>query len=109
MGEGWEDPCAEFRGFFSGFGDNGLTARGEADQCGTLMVGVAEEFDEALLLKAIDQNLNVLTRAESSSSDLGNRLRAETLEKLKSSAACVWERCARIGLQPIGQAIDFNK
>jgi len=59
--KGWEDLCGKFRGFFAGFGDNGLAASGEADQSGTFMIRVGEKFHESVLLKAINQNLNVLT------------------------------------------------
>jgi hypothetical protein len=51
------------------------------------MVWVGGEFDQTLLLKAIDQDLNVLTRAESGASNLRHRLRAVALEKLKRGSA----------------------
>jgi hypothetical protein len=107
LGKGWEDLCAELRGFFTSFSNDGVAARCEADQGGTFMVRVGEEFDQSLLLKAIDQDLNILTGAESGSGDLGHGLRTVALKELKSSPTCARKRCPRIGLEAIGQAIDF--
>jgi len=73
------------------------------------VVRIGEELNEAFLVKAIDQDLNVLTGAESCASDLGDGLRTVALENLKSGAAGTWKCCARIGLQAIGQAINFYK
>jgi hypothetical protein len=91
LGKGWQDPCGEFRGFFSGFGNDGVAAKCEANQCGTFVVGVGETFHQALLLETVDQDLNVLTGAESRASDLGNGLRTVALEELKRSATGAWE------------------
>ena len=107
MGKGWEEPRAQFHGFFASFGDDGLAARCEADQGGTFMVGVGEKFHEALLLKAIDQDLNILTGAESGSGDLGDGLRTVALKELKCSAAGIWQGRLHVRLQTVRQAIDF--
>jgi hypothetical protein len=109
LGKGWEELCGDFGGFFSGFGDDRAAARSEANQSGTFMVRIGDKFHEPLLLEAIDQDLNVLARAEAGASDLGYGLRTVALEKLKSSAAGTWKCCSRIGLQAIGQSIDFYK
>jgi hypothetical protein len=74
------------------------------------VVGVGKKFHEPVLLKPIDQNLNILTGAESCARDLGHRLWTVALEKLKSGAARTWKSRMRIcGLQAIRQTVDFNQ
>src|SRR5882672_2240794 len=74
------------------------------------MIRIGDKFHQALLLKPIDQNLNVLAGAESRPSDLRDGLGAIALKKLKSSPTGTWERCSRVGgLETIGQSIDFDK
>jgi hypothetical protein len=109
LGKGWENLCGEFRGFFSGFGNYGVTARREADQSGAFVVWIGEKFDEPLLLEAIDQNLDVLTRAESRPGDLGDGLGTVALKELKSSAASARQGCLRVRFEAIGQAVDFDE
>jgi hypothetical protein len=101
LGKGWEDPGRQFRAFFSGFGDEGVAARREADQSGTFVVRVGDQFHQPFLLQSVDQNLNILAGAESGASDLRHGLRTETLEELKSGSAGAWERGTRVGLEAI--------